>query len=177
MRLQSPRQWFPDQWRTSDSTSIMIICVNWAWAARSVMTVANTPLRLHRFHQVKRLRRVIGCRGMIPDQPIAPNENVRRENSLPDCFPIRLHPLSPLRSSTLGLPRDFGKERPQPRDLRFRQPVKFAHDPSPIWQLESRREPSFKWIYGSCSSVRTHIQNMTTAAKAQADMKMSAHRS
>jgi hypothetical protein len=71
---------------------------------------------------------------MLPHQPIA----------LYEYYPAQ-HPsiIDP------GLPAGLRKERLQPLHLRIRQPEKLAHDPSPSWEFESCRVPSFKPVYGS----------------------------
>jgi len=62
---------------------------------------------------------------------------------------MKIMPLNTFGSSTLGLRRGFGKNGFSRSTCVFRQPVKFSHDPSLVREIESRREPSLKWIYGS----------------------------
>jgi hypothetical protein len=83
-----PRQWFSGQWRTVGLTSIITIPVSCACAASSVMIVANTPIRLHRFQRVQGVLggpQAAGAFGpaldpkagsaLIPHQPSALNED------------------------------------------------------------------------------------------------------
>jgi hypothetical protein len=59
---------------------------------------------------------------------------------------MKTFPLDTFRSSTPGLPRDFARTGFSRATCVFRQPAKFAPDPSRVRVLESRREPSLRWI-------------------------------
>ena len=96
---------------------------------------------------VEGLARAIASRRVLPHQPIALNVD----------YPAQHPPPHTVCRQTVAaqwvidprLAARLRKKRSETRDLRLRKPENFAHDPSPIWEFESRGKPPVKQIYGS----------------------------